>query len=27
VDPMSAFSCAKMKTLFDWTPTYSWRHT
>lgn len=24
-DPMSAFSCAKMKTLFGWTPSYSWR--
>jgi len=24
-DPMSAFNCAKMKTLFDWTPTHSWR--
>ena len=27
VDPMSAFNCAKTKTLFDWTPHYSWRDT
>lgn len=24
-DPSSAFDCAKMKRLFDWTPSYSWR--
>ena len=24
-DPNSAFDCAKMKTLFGWTPSYSWR--
>ena len=24
-DPRSAFDCAKMKALFGWTPTYSWR--
>ncbi len=24
-DPSSAFDCAKMKALFGWTPTYSWR--
>jgi nucleoside-diphosphate-sugar epimerase len=24
-DPKSAFDCSKMKTLFDWTPSYSWR--
>ncbi len=24
-DPRSAFNCAKMKALFGWTPTYSWR--
>jgi nucleoside-diphosphate-sugar epimerase len=24
-DPRSAFDCAKMKRLFGWTPTYSWR--
>jgi nucleoside-diphosphate-sugar epimerase len=24
-DPTSAFDCSKMKALFDWTPTYSWR--
>ena len=24
-DPKSAFDCAKMKALFGWTPTYSWR--
>jgi nucleoside-diphosphate-sugar epimerase len=24
-DPGSAFDCAKMKALFGWTPTYSWR--
>jgi nucleoside-diphosphate-sugar epimerase len=24
-DPGSAFNCAKMKALFGWTPTYSWR--
>ncbi|HEY0237979.1 MAG TPA: NAD(P)-dependent oxidoreductase [Friedmanniella sp.] len=24
-DPRSAFGCAKMKALFGWTPTYSWR--
>ena len=25
-DPRSAFDCAKMKALFGWTPTYSWRN-
>jgi nucleoside-diphosphate-sugar epimerase len=25
-DPRSAFDCAKMKALFSWTPTYSWRN-
>jgi UDP-glucose 4-epimerase len=25
-DPRSAFDCAKMKALFDWTPAYSWRN-
>src|SRR3954466_239809 len=25
-DPMSAFDCGKMKALFGWTPTYSWRN-
>jgi hypothetical protein len=24
-DPRSAFDCAKMKALFGWTPSYSWR--
>jgi nucleoside-diphosphate-sugar epimerase len=24
-DPKSAFDCAKMKTLFGWTPSHSWR--
>jgi len=24
-DPQSAFGCAKIKALFGWTPTYSWR--
>ena len=24
-DPRSAFDCAKMKTLFGWTPSHSWR--
>ncbi len=24
-DPRSAFDCTKMKRLFDWTPSYSWR--
>jgi len=24
-DPKSAFDCSKMKALFDWTPSYSWR--
>ncbi len=24
-DPGSAFSCARMKDLFGWTPSYSWR--
>ena len=24
-DPRSAFDCAKIKSLFGWTPTYSWR--
>jgi UDP-glucose 4-epimerase len=24
-DPRSAFDCGKMKTLFGWTPSYSWR--
>lgn len=24
-DPKSAFDCAKMKALFGWTPSYSWR--
>lgn len=24
-DPRSAFDCTKMRTLFGWTPTYSWR--
>ncbi|MGI8459861.1 MAG: NAD-dependent epimerase/dehydratase family protein, partial [Propionibacteriaceae bacterium] len=24
-EPASAFDCAKMRTLFGWTPTYSWR--
>ena len=24
-DPESAFSCARMKELFGWTPSYSWR--
>ncbi len=24
-DPTSAFDCAKMKALFGWVPTYSWR--
>jgi nucleoside-diphosphate-sugar epimerase len=24
-DPTSAFNCSKMKTLFGWTPSYSWR--
>lgn len=24
-DPKSAFDCARMKTLFDWTPSHSWR--
>jgi nucleoside-diphosphate-sugar epimerase len=24
-DPRSAFSCARMKALFGWTPSYSWR--
>ncbi|GAB2581625.1 NAD-dependent epimerase/dehydratase family protein [Microlunatus antarcticus] len=24
-DPASAFGCGKIKTLFGWTPTYSWR--
>ncbi len=24
-DPASAFDCAKMQTLFGWTPTHSWR--
>jgi nucleoside-diphosphate-sugar epimerase len=24
-DPMSAFDCGKMKALFGWTPSYSWR--
>jgi nucleoside-diphosphate-sugar epimerase len=24
-DPRSAFDCSKMRTLFGWTPTYSWR--
>jgi hypothetical protein len=24
-DPASAFGCAKIKSLFGWTPTYSWR--
>jgi len=24
-DPTSAFDCAKMKALFSWTPSYSWR--
>ena len=24
-DPRSAFDCAKMTALFDWTPSYSWR--
>jgi nucleoside-diphosphate-sugar epimerase len=24
-DPESAFDCAKMKALFGWTPSYSWR--
>ena len=24
-DPASAFDCSKMKTLFGWTPSYSWR--
>ena len=24
-DPRSAFDCGKMKRLFGWTPTYSWR--
>lgn len=25
-DPASTFDCAKMNTLFGWTPSYSWRH-
>lgn len=25
VDPQSAFDCTKMRTLFGWTPTHSWR--
>ena len=25
-DPKSAFDCAKMKALFGWTPSYSWRN-
>ena len=25
-DPRSAFDCTKMKTLFGWTPSYSWRN-
>jgi len=25
-DPTSAFDCTKMRTLFGWTPSYSWRH-
>ncbi|QGN35002.1 NAD(P)-dependent oxidoreductase [Microlunatus sp. Gsoil 973] len=24
-DPQSAFDCRKMRTLFGWTPSYSWR--
>ena len=24
-DPRSAFDCTKMRTLFGWTPSYSWR--
>jgi nucleoside-diphosphate-sugar epimerase len=24
-DPQSAFSCTKMRTLFGWTPSWSWR--
>ena len=24
-DPKSAFDCAKMHTLFGWTPSHSWR--
>jgi len=24
-DPRSAFDCAKMRALFGWTPTHSWR--
>jgi hypothetical protein len=24
-DPRSAFDCAKMKALFGWTPSHSWR--
>lgn len=24
-DPQSAFDCSKMRTLFGWTPSYSWR--
>ena len=24
-DPTSAFDCTKMRTLFGWTPSYSWR--
>ncbi|MGI3779351.1 MAG: NAD-dependent epimerase/dehydratase family protein [Janthinobacterium lividum] len=24
-DPQSAFGCGKIKSLFGWTPTYSWR--
>jgi len=24
-DPKSAFDCTKMKALFDWTPSHSWR--
>jgi nucleoside-diphosphate-sugar epimerase len=25
-DPSSAFNCAKMRNLFNWTPSHSWRH-
>jgi nucleoside-diphosphate-sugar epimerase len=24
-DPQSAFDCTRMRTLFGWTPSYSWR--